>query len=74
MRREECGREEKSRVAWLTEGDRNTRVFHILAKARSMVNSMRVVMVNGRRVEGWKGKGNFEQQSGLIFLLSLHRI
>lgn len=32
--------------------DRNTKFFHWMAKAKAMANTMKVTMVNGRRVEG----------------------
>lgn len=32
--------------------NRNTKFYHQMAKARAMVNSMKAVVVNGRRVEG----------------------
>ncbi|XP_028106898.1 uncharacterized protein LOC114305951 [Camellia sinensis] len=42
---------QKSRVSWATQGDRNTRHFHIMACNRNSRNSLCSVLVNGSMVE-----------------------
>lgn len=42
---------QKSRVNWLTKGDKNTRYFHIMACTRNSRNSLCSIIVNGSRIE-----------------------
>ncbi|OMP05560.1 hypothetical protein COLO4_08755 [Corchorus olitorius] len=42
---------QKSRLKWHSEGDRNTRYFHLVAKARQKYNQLLLLLVDGKRVD-----------------------
>ncbi|KAK3211669.1 hypothetical protein Dsin_016375 [Dipteronia sinensis] len=46
LRREEQSWHRKSRVKWIKEGDRNTRLFHAVANERRRVNRIGEILIN----------------------------
>ena len=50
-RAEEQAWRQKSRVKWLQEGDRNTKIFHLMASHRRNVNFIDKLGIHGRDMD-----------------------
>lgn len=52
---------QRSRCRWLSEGDKNTKIFHGLASARLRGNKITSLMDNGMRLEKQGGISHIER-------------
>ncbi|XP_073355120.1 uncharacterized protein [Aegilops tauschii subsp. strangulata] len=47
---------QRSHIRWLTEGDANTQLFHLVANGRKTKNFIPAILVNGQTITDQRGK------------------